>query len=151
MKVVLQKINYCNLIVDEKLYSSVKSGLLITVGVHRDDTLKDVEYLSHKIANMRLFKDENDKLNLNVLDVKGDCMVVSNFTLQAQIQSGTRPNFSRCAGFELANDLYLKLADALKQVGIEKVEHGKFREHMHLDCEIDGPLTIILNTGKEGE
>lgn len=151
MKIILQKINYCDLSVENELVSSVKYGLLITVGVHRDDTIEDAKYLAHKIANLRMFKDENDKINLSILDIGGECLVVSNFSIEAQIQSGTRPNFSRCCEPEKANELYKKFGELLELEGVKVVKYGKFRHHMHLSCELDGPFTLILNTGKEGE
>lgn len=151
MKIILQKINYCNLSVENEIVSKVNYGLLITIGVHRDDTIDDAKYLAHKVANLRMFKDENDKINLSIKDIKGECLVVSNFSIEAQIQSGTRPNFSRCADFEKANDLYLKFGELLNSEGVEVVKYGKFRHHMHLHTELDGPFTLILHTGKEGE
>lgn len=151
MKIILQKINYCNLTVEDELISSVNYGLLITVGVHRDDTIEDAKYLAKKVANLRMFKDENDKINFSIKDINGEVLVVSNFSIEAQIQSGTRPNFSRCGNPETANDLYLKFGELLKEEGVKVVKYGKFKHHMHLDCELDGPFTLILHTNKEGE
>lgn len=151
MKVVIQKINYAKLYVDDSLISSVSHGLLITVGVHRDDTIEDAKKLAHKIANMRIFKDSNDKLNLSVLDVNGECLVVSNFSLQGENASGTRPNFSRCADMTKANELYRYLGECLLDAGVSKVEYGKFRSHMHIECELDGPFNLIIHTKREGE
>lgn len=149
MKVVLQKVNHCTLSVDGKTISHIDTGLLVTVGVHRYDTQRDVDYIAHKVANMRIWKDENNKINKSVLDVNGEIMVVSNFTLQAVIGSGTRPSFSHGAEPTLANQLYLALVDAFKKEGVKGVTHGCFGEHMHLDTVLDGPYTIILDTNHE--
>ena len=151
MKVVLQKVNHCTLSVDGKTISHIDTGLLVTVGVHRYDTQKDVDYIAHKVSHMRIWKDENNKINKSVLDVNGEIMVVSNFTLQAVIGSGTRPSFSHGAEPTIANQLYLSLVDAFKNQGVKSVTHGCFGEHMHLDTALDGPYTIILDTNHEEE
>lgn len=148
MKVVLEKIHKCNLSVNNEMISQVGAGLLVFVGVHREDTKADADYLANKIVHLRIFKDNEDKLNLNVLDVDGDILVVSNFSLQGELPSGTRPNFSKCAAPELANSLYLYLADRLRELGVKNVKLGKFAEHMHLDTLIDGPMLIILDSKK---
>ena len=148
MKVVLQKIHRSNLSVDNKTFSQVGDGLLVFVGVHRDDTAEDADFLANKIIHLRMFKDNEDKLNRSVLDINGDVLVVSNFTLQGELKSGTRPNFSKCASHEEANSLYLYLADKIRDLGIKNVKTGRFAEHMHLDTLIDGPMLIILDSKK---
>lgn len=144
MKLVVQKVNYCKLSVDGKLISEINAGLLVLTGVHRDDTEIQVEYLAKKISQMRIFKDEFGKLNKSVLDINGDVMVVSNFTLLAEIISGTRPNFSQSAKSEQAIILYKLLAEEFKKNGVCNVMLGAFGEHMHLDCDLDGPCTIVI-------
>lgn len=148
MKVVIEKIHGCKLSVDDKLISKVDSGLLVLVGVHRDDTEEDADFLARKITTLRIFKDENEKLNKNILDVNGDILVVSNFTLQGELPSGTRPNFSKCASHEEANRLYLYLADKIRELGVKNVQTGMFAHHMHLDTLIDGPMVMILDSKK---
>ena len=144
MKVVIQKTHKCDLSVDNQLISSIKEGLIVFVGVHRDDTIDTVKYLGRKIANLRLFKDENDKINKSVLDINGEIMVVSNFTLNAVISSGTRPSFSNSADPEIATNLYLALAEELRNNGVSKVVTGQFGAHMHLDTTLDGPFNIVM-------
>ena len=151
MKVILQKVNYSRLTVEDELVSEINYGLLITVGVHRDDTIEDAKKLAHKVAHLRMFKDENDKINQSILDIDGDIMVVSNFSIEAEISSGTRPNFSRCGDPTMANDLYLQFGELLQAEGVKNVAYGKFKHHMHIDTELDGPFTLILCTHKEGE
>lgn len=149
MKVVLEKIHRCNLSVNEEMISQVGDGLLVFVGVHREDTRTDADYLANKIVNLRMFKDDQDKLNKSVLDIGGDVLVVSNFTLQGELISGTRQNFSKCADHESANNLYLYLADKIRELGVKNVKLGKFAQHMHLDTMIDGPMLIILDSKKQ--
>lgn len=149
MKVVVQKVNGCTLSVDNEIKAKIGTGLLVTVGVHRYDTEKEVKYIAKKISHMRIWKDENDKINKSVLDVGGDILVVSNFTLQAVIGSGTRPSFSHGAEPTLANNLYLALCSAFEKEGVKCVQHGCFGKHMHLDTALDGPYTIILDNNIE--
>lgn len=149
MKTVVQKVNVCTLSVDGKEICHIDNGLLITVGVHRLDTMEDAKYIARKLAHMRMWKDENNKINKSVLDVDGEIMVVSNFTLQAVIGSGTRPSFSHGAEPTKADELYLALYEEFKKEGVRNVVHGCFGEHMHIDTQLDGPYTIILDTNKE--
>ena len=146
MKTVMQRVNKCDLSVEGKPYSSIGQGILLTVGVHRDDTMEDVVKTASKLTKMRIYKDENDKLNKSVLDIGGDCMVVSNFTLNAFIASGTRPDFSQSADMEKANTLYLALAEEIKKCGVKNVQTGHFRTHMHISTQLDGPFTIVFDT-----
>ena len=146
MRIVLQRVNYCRLTSDD-FESEIGFGLLATVGVSRDDNDRDVDYLAKKIVNLRIFKDEDNKSNLSLMDVKGDVMVVSNFTLQARISSGTRPDFSKSGDSDEAYKKYIKLIEAIKKNYPQgKVERGNFKHHMHLDCELDGPYNLILES-----
>lgn len=151
MRVLVQKIHSCTLTVDDEIVSQVGFGLLVTVGVNRFDTMQDVQYVAKKIANMRIFKGENDKLTKSLFDVDGDILVVSNFTLQAEIRSGTRPNFNHAMEPEMANKLYLAVADEFRKLGVKNVQTGSFRHHMHLNTILDGPFNIIIDTNKTGE
>ncbi len=144
MKIVVQKTHGCKLFVGEEFISEIGSGLILFVGVHKDDTMECVDYLARKITHMRLFKDENDKINKSVLDIGGDVMVVSNFTLNAEISSGTRPSFSNSADPTTANMLYLALAEKIRENGINHVATGAFGEHMHLSTTLDGPFNIVI-------
>ncbi len=144
MKVVLQRVESCTLHADGKIYSSIGKGLLILVGVHRDDSESTVDYLAKKIANLRIFKDDCDKTNNSIKDENGEALVVSNFTLQAEIKSGTRPSFSNGSDEERAEKLYLLLAQKLLDNGVRKVVTGKFKSKMQLSTMLDGPFTIVL-------
>jgi len=144
MKLVIQKTHSCELKVGNELISSIGEGLIVFVGVHKNDTVETIKYLGKKIANLRLFKDENDKINKSVKDINGEIMVVSNFTLNAVISSGTRPSFSDSADPNKATELYLGLAEELRQNELRRVVTGKFGAHMHLNTILDGPFNIVL-------
>ena len=146
MKIVLQRVNRCTLeSLDYK--SAIGFGLLATVGVSKYDTVGDIKYLAKKIVNMRQFKDEDNKCNKSLLDVQGDMMIVSNFTLQATIKSGTRPDFSHAGDNNFAYSRYMQFVDEIKSYGIN-VALGNFGNHMHIDTELDGPFTIILDSNE---
>ncbi len=145
MKVVVQRVHSCKL-TSEDMESSIEDGLLVTVGASMQDNSKDIEYLARKIANLRIFKDDLGKCNLSLLDVGGDVMVVSNFTLQARIGSGTRPDFSRAGDPEIALGLYEQLIEEFKNLGVKNVANGNFKHHMHIDCTLDGPFNLILES-----
>lgn len=145
MRIVLQRVNYASLTSDD-FRSEIGHGLLATVGVSVDDTDKDVEYLAKKIVNLRIFKNEDNKCNLSLIDVAGDIMIVSNFTLQARIGSGTRPDFSRSGDSNNALRLYNLLIEEVKKNYSGKVAMGNFKHHMHIACELDGPFNLILES-----
>lgn len=146
MRIVLQRVNHCKL-TSEDFVSEIGFGLLATVGVSRDDTVADIQYLARKIVSLRIFKDDDNKSNLSLRDVNGDIMIVSNFTLQARIGSGTRPDFSKSGDSGEAFDKYNQLIDEVKKNYVGgKVERGHFKHHMHLACELDGPYNLILES-----
>ena len=145
MKIIVQRVNYSKLS-SEDFSSEIGFGLLVTVGASMSDTVSDIKYLAKKIASLRIFKDENNKSNLSLLDVDGEIMVVSNFTLQARIGSGTRPDFSRAGDSDRALELYNLLLEEFKSLGVRRVETGNFKHHMHIQCELDGPFNLILES-----
>lgn len=148
MKIVMQRVNYARLTSNE-FTSSIGFGLLATVGVSKNDTIEDIRYLAKKIVNMRQFKDDDNKCNKSLLDVQGEMMIVSNFTLQATIKSGTRPDFSHAGDNDFAYSMYQKFISEIENFGI-KVATGNFGNHMHIDTELDGPFTIIIESeGRE--
>ena len=144
----MQRVNYARLTSNE-FTSSIGFGLLATVGVSKNDTIEDIRYLAKKIVNMRQFKDDENKCNKSLLDIQGEMMIVSNFTLQATIKSGTRPDFSHAGDNEFAYSMYKKFISEIENFGI-KVATGNFGNHMHIDTELDGPFTIIIESeGRE--
>ncbi len=147
MRAVIQKVKSASVSIDNKLHSQISSGLLVFLAVHRDDQDKDLEYILDKIINMRIFNDENDKMNKSVLDVAGQILVVSQFTLYGDIRKGRRPSFTESAGHEKANYYYEELVRRLKdQIGV--VETGVFAADMKVELINDGPVTIQLDSNK---
>ena len=140
MRFVIQRIKSARLSVDGQLISEVGAGLMVFVGVMRDDTIEQVRHGAKKIATLRIFR-RDGKLNESVLDTKGEILLVSNFTLCTREGSGARPDFSMSADKEKANDLYHRLADELDSLGVP-VKMGVFGADMQIDAHIDGPLNI---------
>lgn len=148
MRAVIQRVSTANVRVNDKMVSVINKGLLVLLGVGHDDTDKDIEYLSDKIVNLRIFEDENDKMNLSLLDVGGELLVVSQFTLLGDTKKGKRPNFMNAAPSNLANEIYLKFVERCSAYGV-KVKTGVFGEHMDVALINDGPVTIIIDTKKD--
>ena len=146
MVAVIQQVKHAKLWVENKLISSIGEGAVIFVGVHKNDTLQDAEILAEKIFKARIFKDENNKINLNFVTAKKQIMLVSNFTLLADMSHGTRPNFSFSADKELALALYQAVATFLEKLGIDKVQMGAFGEYMEIETKLDGPINIVIDT-----
>jgi len=124
---------------------SVGQGFCVLVGVGHQDTQEDVDQLARKITHLRVFSDDDGKMNLDIQQTKGEILLISQFTLMANTSKGHRPSFMAAADPQLAESLYLALADALRGYGL-KVELGFFGQHMHLDLQLDGPVTINLDT-----
>lgn len=147
MRVVVQKVTKAKVTVEAENVGQINSGFLVFLGVSIDDTDADVKYLLEKIINLRIFEDENNKMNLSLLDVKGELLVVSQFTLYADCRKGRRPSFSKAASPEIANKLYQEFINMAKSKGI-KVDTGKFRADMLVEILNDGPVTILLDSKK---
>ena len=142
MKIVLQKVKKASVSVDNKIVGSIDKGYCLLVGVHKESTEEDARYLAKKIAQARLFEDENDKINLSLKDVGGSILSVSQFTLYADTKKGNRPSFTSAAGAEKANELYEKFNEYLKEEGVT-VETGIFQTMMEVNIVNDGPVTIV--------
>lgn len=145
MRVVLQKVLWARVEVDGEVVGEIGPGLCLLVGVSRDDSLEDVKYMANKIPNLRVFPDDEEKLNLSLLDVKGSILAVSQFTLFGDCSKGRRPSFLGAALPELALELFKKFLDELKKTGL-KVQTGRFQTHMKLSLCNDGPVTLILDS-----
>lgn len=145
MRVVLQKVLWAKVEVDGEVVGEIGPGLCLLVGVSRDDSLEDVKYMANKIPNLRVFPDDEEKLNLSLLDVKGSILAVSQFTLFGDCSKGRRPSFLGAALPELALELFKKFLDELKKTGL-KVQTGRFQTHMKLSLCNDGPVTLILDS-----
>ena len=142
MKVILQKVKKASVSVDGKIVGEIDKGYCLLVGVHKESTEVDAKYLAKKIAEARLFEDENEKLNLGLKDVGGSILSVSQFTLYADTKKGKRPSFTNAASAEEANELYNKFNEYLREEGI-KVETGIFQTMMEVNIINDGPVTIV--------
>ena len=150
MKIILQKVKKASVSVNNEIVGSIDKGFCLLVGVHKESTIDDAKYLAKKIAQARLFEDENDKINLSLKDVGGSILSVSQFTLYADTKKGNRPSFTSAAGAEKANELYEKFNEYLKEEGVT-VETGIFQTMMEVNIVNDGPVTIVyekLSAGK---
>ena len=142
MKIILQKVKKASVSVNNEIVGSIDKGFCLLVGVHKESTIDDAKYLAKKIAQARLFEDENDKINLSLKDVGGSILSVSQFTLYADTKKGNRPSFTSAAGAEKANELYEKFNEYLKEEGVT-VETGIFQKMMEVNIVNDGPVTIV--------
>ena len=142
MKIILQKVKKASVSVDNKVVGSIDKGYCLLVGVHKESTEEDAKYLAKKVAQARLFEDENDKINLSLKDVGGSILSVSQFTLYADTKKGNRPSFTSAAGAEKANQLYEKFNEFLREEGVT-VETGIFQTMMEVNIVNDGPVTIV--------
>lgn len=146
MKAVIQRVKYCTVTIDGELKSRIDNGLMILLGVVEGDTKDDADKLIKKIPVLRIFEDENGKMNLSCLDIDGELMVVSQFTLCADCSHGRRPSFIGSAAPELADSLYEYVSDELRKSGVKSVQTGEFGADMKVELLNDGPVTIILDS-----
>ena len=145
MKLVIQRVKHASVEVDEKVVGSIKEGLMVLIGAKKGDTEKDVDYCVEKMINLRIFRDENDKMNLSVQDIKGELLLISQFTLYGDTSHGRRPSFFDADEPEHANMLYEYFIEKSKQSGL-KVEHGIFGADMAVSLLNSGPVTIIIDS-----
>lgn len=145
MKAVLQRVYNATVYADGVLSGSIGHGLYVLLGVEKEDTEEDAVLLLEKISKLRIFSDENDKMNLSLLNVDGEMLVVSNFTLNANYAHGNRPDYFAGASPDVANRLYSYFVDLAKEK-IRKVESGVFGADMRTDMSTDGPVTIIMSS-----
>ncbi len=143
MKIVLQRVSSAVVKVDGKICGSIGTGYLVLLGIGNDDTEDDCRRLADKIINLRIFSDENDKINLSLGDVGGDLLIVSQFTLYADCRKGNRPNFIQAGKPDKAERLYNYFADYCRSKG-KHVETGIFGADMKVELVNDGPFTVIL-------
>ena len=143
MRILIQRVSKANVTVDDKVISQIGKGLVVLLGVGHDDGEQQVAFLAEKTANLRIFEDEQGKTNLSILDVKGEALVVSQFTLYADTRKGRRPSFIDAALPEAAEPLVNRFAELLRAHGIP-TQTGQFGAHMLVEIHNDGPVTIWL-------
>lgn len=144
MKLVVQRVKSANLSVDGRSVSEIGHGLAVYVGVEVGDVEESARYLASKVAKLRVFSDECGKMNRSVLDVSGEALVISQFTLLGDADHGNRPSYSRAENPSRANELYLLFSEELRALGVRGVKNGVFGADMHIVQENDGPVTILM-------
>ena len=147
MRAVVQRVDRASVTVDEKITGEVQKGLLVLLGVAEGDTDKDLAYIIDKVCGMRIFEDEDGKMNRSLLDVGGDILAVSQFTLLGDARGGRRPSFITAARPEMADPMYEALVERWRGEGIH-VETGRFGADMKVSLVNDGPVTILLDSRK---
>ena len=145
MRVVLQRVSHASVTVDEEIIGKIERGFLLLVGVTHDDAKEDMEYLVRKIVQMRIFEDEEGKLNRSIQDIGGEILSVSQFTLYADTKKGNRPSFSKAAPGDVAIEMFEQFNGLLRETGIP-VETGQFGADMKVELLNDGPVTILLDS-----
>ena len=146
MKIVVQRVSNASVNVDDKLVGKIDKGFVVLLGIKNTDTYKDVDYLVKKLINLRVFNDEKDKMNLSLLDVQGELLIISQFTLYGDCKkSGNRPSFTEAANAEIAKPLYEYFINKCKKI-IPAVQTGVFGADMKVNLINDGPVTIIIES-----
>ena len=151
MKVVIQRVTSASVTIDSKIVADIKKGLLVLVGIEDADKQEDINWLCQKIANLRIFGDENEVMNLSVKDINGDITVVSQFTLQALTKKGNRPSYIKAAKPEIAIPIYQNFVLQLEKELGKKVQTGVFGADMKVALLNDGPVTIIIDSKNKEE
>ena len=147
MRAVVQRVTNASVTVEDETVGAIGPGIMVLVGVSKEDTDKDLKYIVEKVMNLRIFDDENGVMNRSVLDVGGSILAVSQFTLYGDARGGRRPSYFQAAGPEPANELYERAVAAWRENGIH-VETGRFRTEMKVSLVNDGPVTILLDSEK---
>lgn len=146
MRVVIQRVSMAEVEISNTLFSSIKKGLLIFVGIEGNDTIEDIKWLTTKIINLRVFTDKNGKMNLSIREINGELLVVSQFTLHASVKKGNRPSYIRSAKPEYAILLYNEFIEELEILFEQKIQTGEFGADMKIQLKNDGPVTIIIDS-----
>ncbi|CCX37117.1 d-tyrosyl-tRNA(Tyr) deacylase [Clostridium sp. CAG:1013] len=151
MRAVIQRVSRAQITIDHKETREIGQGLVVFLGVMKGDGDPQAEFLAEKVRGLRIFTDENDKMNLSLEDIDGELLVVSNFTLGTDCKKGRRPSFDMAAPPQEADRLYRYFVERSKALGTRKVETGEFGAHMDVLVANDGPVTIIIDTEKIGK
>jgi D-tyrosyl-tRNA(Tyr) deacylase len=148
MRAVVQRVSSAEVRVDDKMVGRVGKGLLVYLGVGKEDTVSDIEYMAEKVSGLRIFEDENGKMNLSVKDIEGEILAISQFTLYGDVRKGKRPSFSDSAAPDKGEELYNQFISRIQGIGI-RIDKGMFGAHMMVDYVNDGPVTILLDSKKQ--
>jgi D-tyrosyl-tRNA(Tyr) deacylase len=146
LKTVIQRVSSASVTINSEIVADIQKGLLVLVGIEDADSKEDIDWLCQKTANLRIFGDENDVMNLSVKDIDGDVIVVSQFTLQASTKKGNRPSYIKAAKSEIAIPLYKKFVQQLETELGKKVQTGVFGADMKVALVNDGPVTILIDS-----
>ncbi len=146
MKAVIQRVTESNVKIDGKVIGACNNGYMILFGAVEGDTTADIDILAHKTVNLRVFDDENGKMNKSILDVDGEILVISQFTLAADVKKGNRPSFIKALEPIKASEFYDLYCEKLKELGVKRVEKGEFGGDMKVSLINDGPITILFDT-----
>lgn len=146
MKAVIQRVSKASVTIDNKKVANILHGMLVLLGIEESDTQEDINWLSNKIINLRIFNDHNGVMNNSLLDNQGDVIVVSQFTLHASTKKGNRPSYIKAAKPTIAIPLYQKFIDTFEHKLGKNIQTGEFGSHMELEIHNDGPVTIIIDT-----
>ncbi|HHX18467.1 MAG TPA: D-tyrosyl-tRNA(Tyr) deacylase [Clostridium sp.] len=148
MRAVVQRVTFSKVSVENEIVGKINKGLNVLLGIGKEDGQKDIEYLADKIVNLRIFEDENGKMNVSLKDINGQLLVISQFTLYGDCRKGKRPGFDKAARPEDAEKIYNQFIEECQKHGV-KVETGKFQTMMSVEIHNDGPVTILLDSKKE--
>jgi D-aminoacyl-tRNA deacylase len=147
MRIIVQRVTTAKVTVDQRIIGSIKAGILVLVGFELSDTDADDDFIINKLLGLRIFSDEQDKMNLSVMDVSGGILIVPNFTLYGDVRKGFRPSFSASCPVEIAKTYYERFAEKI-QHAYSQVEFGVFQGDMAVELVNDGPVTILLDSKK---
>jgi D-aminoacyl-tRNA deacylase len=150
LKALLQRVTRASVTVSGQVVGSIGNGLVVLVGVANGDSLQDAQYLAQKTAGLRIFTDAEGKFNLSALDIHGELLVISQFTLLADARKGRRPSFTGAAPPTQAEELFNRFVDEIRRTGL-KTETGRFQTHMLVEIHNDGPVTILLDSRDKTE
>jgi D-tyrosyl-tRNA(Tyr) deacylase len=146
LKVVIQRVISASVTIETEIVANIQSGLLVLVGIEDDDSQEDINWLSQKIINLRIFGDENEVMNLSVKDIQGEIIIVSQFTLHASTKKGNRPSYIKASKPEIAVPLYEKFVQKMELELGKKIQTGKFGADMKVALVNDGPVTLIIDS-----
>ena len=145
MKIIIQRVNFAEIFVNNKFKGKIQKGIVAYIGVANGDSVKDIDFCIDKLINLRIFDDENGKLNLSVKDIRGELLIVSNFTIYGNTKKGRRPSYTDSAATNEAQEIYNLFVKKLEQTGV-RFETGEFGQYMRIVSENDGPVNLIIDS-----